>query len=120
LENPEKITQEYNYLVTRYRESDYFDMDVDEYNYKGSFKTYNKLLKYLTDRDAFEYFANFTTKIEVEEEQETTFLFFFKEKNIVKMKKKIKGLIEGNHKYKNSYIKVRINYIPEEDFIEFS
>lgn len=120
LENPEKITQEYDSLITRYRESDYFDMDVDEYNYKGSFKIYNKLLKYLTNEDVFEYFADFTTKIEVEEEQETTFLFFFKEKNIVKTKKKIKGLIEGNHKYKNSYIKVRINYIPEEDFIEFS
>jgi hypothetical protein len=126
LDNPEKISYEYNYLDSTYQESDYFNFSLHQYsNYKGSFKTFQKLAKRLNSiDDVILYFKKFTTKVETEETQETTFLFFFKEKHMVKTVNKFKGLIPGDHKYKfkNRFVKqtVRVNYLPNEDFIQVS
>jgi hypothetical protein len=126
LDNSDKISYEYNYLKSTYQESPYYDFNLYQYtNYKGSFKTFQKLAKRINDiDDVLIFFNKFTTKVEVEEIQETTFLFFFKEKNIVKIKKKFTGLIPGDHKYKfkTKFVKqtLRVNYLPEQDFIEIS
>jgi len=125
LENPDKVVNEYNSLVSRYKESKYFNITLkDLYNYKGSFKNFDKLFKFKLDIYALDFFSDFTTTLDIEEEQETTFLFFFKQKNIIKRKQIIKGIIEGYHNYilprNNLKLFVNINYIPEEDFIELS
>ena len=126
MDNPKKTYEEYNYLLTRYTESPYFNFNLYQYtDYKGSFKTFQKLAKRINGIDeVLPYFNKFTTKVEIEETQETTFLFFFKEKHMVKIVKKFKGLIPGDHKYKfkTKFVKqtLRINYLPDEDFIEIS
>ena len=123
LDNSDKISYEYNYLDYIYNESPYFNFNLYNYDYKGSFKIFQKLVKRLNGiDDALQVFEKFTTKIEIEEEQITTFLFFFTEKRMVKIAKKIKGLVPGDHKYKfkTKFFKktMKINYLPEKDFIE--
>ena len=124
LENPKKVSEEYNYLVSKYEESKYFNFSLYEYNdYKGSFKTFQKLAKRLnTIENVKAYFNKFSTEITVEEIQETTFLFFFKEKHVVNVTKKVKGLIPGDHNYifENKFVKqtLHVKYLPDEDYIE--
>jgi hypothetical protein len=124
LENPKKVSQEYNDLVSKYEESPYFNFSLYEYNdYRGSFKIFQKLAKRLNNiENVMAYFKKFSTEITTEEIQETTFLFFFKEKNTIKVTKKVKGLIPGDHIYtfENKFTKqtLHVKYLPEEDFIE--
>jgi hypothetical protein len=124
LENPKKVSEEYNYLVSKYEESKYFNFSLYQYtNYKGSFKTFQKLAKLLNNIENVKaHFKKFSTEITTEEIQETTFLFFFKEKNIVKVTKNVKGLTPGDHVYtfENKFWKqtLHVKYLPDEDFIE--
>jgi hypothetical protein len=126
LENPKKVSEEYNDLVSRYEESPYFNFSLYEYNdYKGSFKTFQKLAKRLNSiENVMMYFKKFSTEITTEETQETTFLFFFKEKHTVKVTKKVKGLIPGDHNYifETKFVKqtLHVKYLPDEDFIEMN
>jgi hypothetical protein len=123
LENGEEISYTYNYLKTKYQPTDY--IYFNNYKFKGSLRIYKKLVKVFNNIDNFiEIFQHYSTAVETEELQTTTYLFFFKEKNMVKTKKIIEGLTVGNHSYTflNKIFKftLDINYLPDEDFIEIS
>ncbi len=123
LEKYEEISYNYNYLVTKYQPTDY--IDFDSYKFKGSLRIYKKLIKMFEDVDDFiKNFERFSTVIETEELQKTTFLFFFIETNMVKTMKTVKGLSVGKHEYffngKVSKQTLNVTYLPDEDFIEVS
>lgn len=125
LENYEEISYMYNYLTTKYQPTDYIEFNM--YKFKGPLQVYKKLAKIFDDVDDIDaFFSIFSTVIETEELRTTTYLFFFKETQMVKTKKFVDGLTEGNHSYhylsENFKFKksVDINYLPDEDFIEIS
>jgi hypothetical protein len=123
IENYEEISYNYNYLLSKYQPTDY--IDFNKYKFKGSLRIYKKLVKMFEDEDDFSiFFKRFSTNIESEELQTTTFLFFFKETNSVKTIKTISGLTVGIHEYfwngKVTKQTLNVTYLPDEDFIEVS
>jgi hypothetical protein len=123
LKNKDYISSEYNRINSKYKINEIYNVDFDKYS--GSLYFFKK--KYFDDsEDEFQsWFKNrVQTEIDEEQEQVTTFLFFFKESHKIRTKKIITGLIPGEHHYvglpnsKVENLRGDIIYLPENDFIE--